>query len=394
MLNQLLTTPPARAARTEAAPTTPPGGQDTFGQVLARQIEGKQGTTTPPQNANTANAAQGNNANTAETKGSAVTSHRDQTAKQNPLSAMLLGKQNLAAAKSVANSVATPDTTITPDMTSSPLLPGKPNLKVTAATDTRKSTSKDQATAPDAATTPLLVNPQIQLIPASSAKINLPVHQTGSNVVSTSDKSAAKSTTEALAGKMDSNILSGAKNPLGNESFKLLESVPPVPTPEAPVTAQAAQPNLQPGATATISAPLGSNAWPEEFSQKINWISTQQNQTAELHLNPPDLGPMSVTISISDNQATAQFSSPHSSVREAIENALPKLRESMADNGITLGNTTVSDQTPRDSGANNFMNQRNGGRAETENISSTESASIAVPEATTRRHTGMVDTFA
>lgn len=139
-----------------------------------------------------------------------------------------------------------------------------------------------------------------------------------------------------------------------------------------------------------ITAPLGSQAWPEEFSQKVTWVSSQQNQSAELHLNPPDLGPMSVTLTITDNQATAQFSSPHLSVREAIENALPKLRESLADNGIMLGNTSVNDQAPRDGGANNFTPSR----TPTPEQRPVLNAAVAIPREVTRRHQGMVDTFA
>lgn len=145
-----------------------------------------------------------------------------------------------------------------------------------------------------------------------------------------------------------------------------------------------------------IAAPMGSKGWADEFSQKISWMSTQQNQVAELHLNPPELGPLDVTLKISDSQATAVFTSPHSAVRDAIENALPKLRELLADNGIMLGNTTVSDQTPRDGSA--FTNQRDNpaasrGASGVENEAA--DASIAsIPLTPARRHNGMVDTFA
>lgn len=147
----------------------------------------------------------------------------------------------------------------------------------------------------------------------------------------------------------------------------------------------------------TISSPLGGSGWTNEFSQKITWMGTQQNQIAELHLNPPNLGPLDVVLKISDNQATALFTSPHSAVRDAVENALPRLREMLADNGITLGNTMVSDQSPRDRSADGFMNHGFGAaaRRETsdETLGATETSTTAqvVPA---RQHNGMVDTFA
>lgn len=142
----------------------------------------------------------------------------------------------------------------------------------------------------------------------------------------------------------------------------------------------------------TIAAPVGSKDWPDEFSQKVTWVCNQQNQVAELHLNPPDLGPMSVVLTVADNQASAVFTSAHSAVREAIENAMPKLRESLAENGIMLGNATVNDQAPRDNGSNNLTQQRSqaaNGKSEASNNAPAISAPVI-----TRRHNGLVDTFA
>lgn len=153
--------------------------------------------------------------------------------------------------------------------------------------------------------------------------------------------------------------------------------------------------NIPVSTSPTITTPLGNNGWADEFSQKISWISTQQNQVAELHLNPPNLGPLDVVLKISDNQATALFTSPHAAVRDAVENALPKLREILADNGIMLGNTTVSDQSPRDRSADGFMNQSSGMAAQHEVSGTTsEPARLLPASAPVRRHNGMVDTFA
>jgi len=148
----------------------------------------------------------------------------------------------------------------------------------------------------------------------------------------------------------------------------------------------------------TITTPLGQSGWADEFSQKIIWMSTQQNQIAELHLNPPDLGPLNVVMKISDNQVTVQFTSPHSAVRDAVENALPKLREILADNNIMLGNATVSDQPPRDRSGEGFTNQGSGTAAQRETpYNATDSNGLLPTTAQSlpaRRHNGMLDIFA
>lgn len=149
-----------------------------------------------------------------------------------------------------------------------------------------------------------------------------------------------------------------------------------------------------PGSQPTVATPLGNHGWAEDFAQKIRWVSMQQNQFAELRLNPPNLGPLDVMLKISDNQATALFASPHGAVRDAVENALPKLREILADNGIMLGNTTISDQSPRERNMGGFMNQDSGTAAQRGASLSAGDETAAAQTVTVRRHNGMVDTFA
>lgn len=72
-------------------------------------------------------------------------------------------------------------------------------------------------------------------------------------------------------------------------------------------------------------------------------------QTAALTLNPPDLGPLQVVLSVSNDQASASFFAAQADVRHAVEAALPKLREMMNEAGVQLGQTTVSADLPSQS---------------------------------------------
>ena len=100
-----------------------------------------------------------------------------------------------------------------------------------------------------------------------------------------------------------------------------------------------------PTAQATVAVPVGQTGWDAAFSQRVTWVATNTQQIAHLHLNPPNLGPLEVRISLASDQATAVFTSPHAVVREAIEAALPRLREMLADNGLSLGNVNVSSES-------------------------------------------------
>jgi flagellar hook-length control protein FliK len=95
----------------------------------------------------------------------------------------------------------------------------------------------------------------------------------------------------------------------------------------------------------SLAPPLGATGWDNALGQKVLWMVSSQQQVVELTLNPPDLGPLQVVLSINNDQASATFVSPHADVRQALEAALPRLREMMADSGISLGNMTVSADT-------------------------------------------------
>ncbi len=142
-----------------------------------------------------------------------------------------------------------------------------------------------------------------------------------------------------------------------------------------------------------INTPVTQDKWGDEFSQKITWLaSSNQDQTAELHLNPPQLGPLDVVLKVSGDQATALFTSPHAAVRDAIEQAMPKLRDMLADSGIMLGNATVSDQAPRDQGGSNTP--RSPASSGNDIGDSPLASQNTVRVSQISRHNGIVDTFA
>ena len=120
----------------------------------------------------------------------------------------------------------------------------------------------------------------------------------------------------------------------------LLSGVPGVVP--APVNNQAVAGNsIQP----TIQSPLGQQGWDQEFGEQVAWMTRNSLHTAELRLNPRHLGPVEVRIQINQDQAEIVFSSQHSVVREAIEAALPKLRETFMAQQIELRDVNVSEQT-------------------------------------------------
>ncbi|MBY0577277.1 MAG: flagellar hook-length control protein FliK [Gallionellaceae bacterium] len=323
------------------------------------------------------------------------------TRKMASLAYASLDTANSAADKTGASSLA-PDKINAPADTTDktgafPLAPGKIN----ALADTPDKTGAAASLAPGRINAPADTTDKTGAFPLAPGKINAPAD--------TPDKTGAASLApgkiSVLADTPDKQVITEEAS---QNTFKST-GLPSNPTLHVQDTAPAINPSaispMMPNIFAgnkitdslqTIATPFNSSAWADDFSQKISWMSTQQSQVAELHLNPPDLGPLNVILKISDSQATALFMSPHSAVRDAVENAIPKLREILADNGIMLGNATVSDQPSRDRHANEHINQGSGASAQHEASVDTPKLT-ALPDARimpARRHNGMVDTFA
>jgi flagellar hook-length control protein FliK len=113
------------------------------------------------------------------------------------------------------------------------------------------------------------------------------------------------------------------------------------PTPPAPAAAQPS-PALQ---SISLNVPFNQAGWDKALGERIQWMVGQGVQRASIKLNPANLGPMEVRIQVQNDQASVQFTSAHSVVREALEAALPRLRDMFDSAGVELGEVDVSGQS-------------------------------------------------
>jgi flagellar hook-length control protein FliK len=158
--------------------------------------------------------------------------------------------------------------------------------------------------------------------------------------------------------------------------------------------------NASPARTASseqmhIETPLKNQAWPAEFGQKIVWMTTQDKQSAQITLNPPQLGPIEISLNVKNDQATAVFVSANAEVRAVIESAMPRLREMLEGAGVQLGQTNVSAESFRQSsdGSGQGGNRAGNGRGDGSGNAGQESAGKITGTAI-KRGNGLVDTFA
>jgi flagellar hook-length control protein FliK len=138
--------------------------------------------------------------------------------------------------------------------------------------------------------------------------------------------------------------------------------------------------------TADLRAPVGTGAWNDELGGQVTWMAHQGIESASLRLSPEHLGPVEVHISVHNNDATVWFGASQPDTRAALEQALPRLRQMFASQGLTLADSGVSRESPRQQGR----------ASSTPGISAVSSvgSTDAPASSAMRLSLGLVDTYA
>ena len=96
-----------------------------------------------------------------------------------------------------------------------------------------------------------------------------------------------------------------------------------------------------------LSSPVGSSAWNDELGGRLTWMAQQGIESASLQLSPEHLGPVQVSISVHNGQASVWFGAAQADTRSALQQSLPQLRQLFAGQGLTLADAGVSREPPR-----------------------------------------------
>ncbi len=84
--------------------------------------------------------------------------------------------------------------------------------------------------------------------------------------------------------------------------------------------------------------------WSKAFIENMTTISLSNKQSAEIRLDPPDLGPIQVKIQHLQGETQIQFQVQHADVKNVVEMNLSKLREALAEQGLDNVNIELSQQ--------------------------------------------------
>ncbi len=153
--------------------------------------------------------------------------------------------------------------------------------------------------------------------------------------------------------------------------------------------------NPAPTTIAPLNTPLHDPAWAADFSQRIVWMAANDKQVAHLTVNPPDMGPIEISLNLNKDGASAYFVSSSADVRQSIETALPRLKEMLAGVGIELGQSNVGSQSFQQQAGNGETRQGPPRWIADNAILGAGSAGGAPGQTfSAQRGNGLVDTFA
>ncbi len=79
----------------------------------------------------------------------------------------------------------------------------------------------------------------------------------------------------------------------------------------------------------------------QQLNEKIRWMVNARNTLAEIRLDPPELGSMQVRVNVAGDAASVSFVVQSQQAKDALSDAMPKLREMLSEQGIELGDAQV-----------------------------------------------------
>ena len=161
-----------------------------------------------------------------------------------------------------------------------------------------------------------------------------------------------------------------------------LESIAGTPAFSAAAFMPAAAASLAAPVEVRLETPLGAPDFAQALGTQVSVLAGNGVQRAELHLNPAEMGPVSVQIVVEGGQARVDFGADHAATRQAIENGLPELASALRDAGLTLTGGGVS-QHARGRGDREAEAGRNPGRgprarADAEPIQALRARNVAI----------------
>ena len=98
-----------------------------------------------------------------------------------------------------------------------------------------------------------------------------------------------------------------------------------------------------PLATLLVDEPFADSRWGAAMNAQVLTMMKNGVTTAHIRINPENLGPVGVDLSMSNGVVNVSFESPYAEVRDALEEGAGGLEQSLSEAGVKLGRLDVKD---------------------------------------------------
>jgi flagellar hook-length control protein FliK len=216
----------------------------------------------------------------------------------------------------------------------------------------------------------------------SLADVSLLAQSAGNTTAATAGTLPAPSDAVAAA-VLDQSMATGAQ-PQDAAELAALRGVVGIAAP-APTTGTATGPAL------TVNSPVGSAGFAQELGQQVAWLGGQDIKQAQIRLNPQDLGPLDVKVSVEHGRVDVVFTAQHPEAVTAVQQSLGQLNQMLGGQGLSLGQAMVSQQQTAQQQFGAGSGQSGRGRSEAGDDEPLEALSSLAAQPVAL---GLLDTFA
>ena len=137
----------------------------------------------------------------------------------------------------------------------------------------------------------------------------------------------------------------------------------------------------------------------QQLGEKIRWMVNARNTMAEIRLDPPELGSMQVRVNVAGDAASVSFVVQSQQAKDALADAMPKLRDMLSEQGIELGDAQVrkDNSSGQENGqqlaGNSHQGQGAGDRGENDGVDDTDGMRV-IEQSISRADKGGIDFYA
>jgi flagellar hook-length control protein FliK len=157
-------------------------------------------------------------------------------------------------------------------------------------------------------------------------------------------------------------------------------------------TANNARAAPTPATVAVPTNPAQQPAFEQALGERLAWLVQEGRHDARIKLHPAELGSLDIRLSLDGDSTRISLASPHAAVRDALEQAVPRLRELLGSAGLDLSQVNVGTGDARSHG--DLARPATPSLAGHEHFAPADDAAAHARTLAIRLPQGLVDTFA